>query len=47
MRNTLEEYGFLMIAVIFVASVTFSVLPLFSDGGSIKDAILEYIATLC
>lgn len=47
MRGTLEEYGYLMIAVLFAAALTVSIIPMFLDGGIIKDAIVNYISNLC
>lgn len=47
MKNTIAEFGILLIAIVFAASVFISVAPMFQDGGSIKNGILDYVNNIC
>lgn len=47
MKNTIAEYGFVIIAIILCASVFKGIIPLFQDGGAIRDNIIDYITNLC
>ena len=47
MKHTIAEFGILLISVLFAATIFICVVPMFQDGGAIKEGILDYINNIC
>lgn len=46
-KSTIAEYGFFMVAIIIVTAVFLSIVPMFQDGGIIKEGVIDYVTNIC
>jgi hypothetical protein len=47
MKTTIMEFGLLIFAVVLAASFLAGFNELLSDGGNLKESILDYINDIC
>lgn len=47
MKSTIAEYGLIIVGAVLVSSFFVNIIPLFQDGGMIKESIINYITNIC